>query len=627
MHDLVAEFARVNPARTAVRSGAESIGYADLDAWAGRLAARLAEAGVGRGSRVAVLAEPSTAMIAAVLGVLRIGAAYVPMDPSHPDLRINGILKDAQVSAAVVTKTTRGRLLGLELPLVSAECAGDDEPGEPTGTPFRGARPVAAPVTPTDPAYLIYTSGSTGEPKGVVVEHGQLAASTTARRLVYPGTPVFLLVSPLAFDSSVAGLWGTLTSGGCLVVAGSDEVRDPERLVELIGTHQVTHLLCVPSLYSVVLDAAARLGVARLGSLRTAIVAGESLPPELITRHFANGPTDCALVNEYGPTEATVWASYHCFDVPGPVSIGRPVPGAHLYVLDANLHQVPIGEVGELFVGGSGVARGYHNRPEATALAFLDDPFAETPGARMYRTGDLARWNTDGTLEFLGRRDHQVKIRGHRIELPAVEAHLCALPGVREAAVIPCASGGALTGFVLAPARLSPQEVREQLATRVPAAMVPARIVVLDAFPRTGNGKTDRAALQARVDEEATRPEPAAIPAGADLMMQVAAAWAEVLQVPHVPTDANFFDLGGHSLAMFRLREALNRHTGKLLPVVALFRHTTVATQVALLRDEADGTADGDRRARQEAAVRARRLRARRAASRGVEQCDTELGV
>ncbi|MFD5141831.1 non-ribosomal peptide synthetase [Streptomyces sp. NPDC058401] len=645
VHELVGRFARTVPSRTAVRSGASSIGYGELDAWAGRIAAGLAARGIGRGDRVGVLAEPSTAMVAAVLGIVRSGAAYVPVDPSHPDRRIGGVLADAGVSAVVVTGNGGDRLAGTGVPVISAEAVATAATGRDTengaGAGPRGEAvggtpgPPAVTVCEGDPAYLIYTSGSTGEPKGVVVEHGQLAASTAARRLVYPGEPVFLLVSPLAFDSSVAGLWGTLTAGGCLIVASPDEVRDPERLVELAERHAVTHLLCVPSLYGVLLDAARRLGGERLRSLETVIVAGEPLPPELVTRHFAQRAGDTALVNEYGPTEATVWASYHRFEAPGPVTIGRPVPGARLYVLDEALRPVPPGGEGELHIGGAGVARGYHGRPEATAKAFTPDPFTDSPTARMYRTGDLVRELADGTLAFLGRRDHQVKIRGHRVELGAVEAHLSELPGVREATVVVDGTGGSLVGFVLAAdptertdpaepasaaAPVDPAFLKQQLAMRLPGAMVPARIVVLDRFPRTVNGKTDRTALSRRAAEEpaAVRVEVAVgqAPRAAtgDLPAQVSAAWAEVLKTTHVPGDVNFFDLGGHSLAMYQLREALERHTGQRPPLVALFQHTTVEAQTALLRDGADQPADGarDARARQDAARRARALRASR---------------
>ncbi|WKU48826.1 non-ribosomal peptide synthetase [Streptomyces sp. VNUA116] len=621
VHELVAGFARTAPARTAVSSGASSIAYGDLDAWAGRIAASLTEAGVRRGSRVGVLIEPSVAMVAAVLGALRCGAAYVPVDVSHPDLRVTDILTDARVDAVLVTGASRGRLTGLDVPLVDAAATAREPAGGPATGKASGREPESpgVPVADEDAAYLIYTSGSTGEPKGVVVEHGQLAASTLARRMVYPGQPVFLLVSPLAFDSSVAGLWGTLTAGGHLVVATRDEVRDPERLVELVERHQVTQTLCVPSLYSVLLDAARSLGGDRLRSLETVIVAGEPLPPELVERHFGVRTAPAALVNEYGPTEATVWASYRRFDAPGSVSIGRAVPGARLYVLDDELRPVPRGAEGELFIGGAGVSRGYHGRPEATARAFLDDPFADAPGARMYRTGDRAGWNPDGTLAFRGRRDHQVKIRGHRVEPAMIEAQLSALPGVREAVVVPDATSTTLTGFVLSPSGSAPapETLREQLADRLPAVMVPARIVLLDVFPRTVNGKADRAALRARAEE---KPAPAPAPADAptpqgDLTAQVTAAWSEVLKTTHVPLDANFFDVGGHSLAMFQLREALERHTGKRPPVIALFKHTTVADQVTMLREGGGSTAGADSTdpaARRAAARRARALRARR---------------
>ncbi|MEU7935783.1 non-ribosomal peptide synthetase [Microbispora bryophytorum] len=609
VHELVARLARTRPDGIAVHSGGEALAYRDLHAWSGRIAARLAAAGVASGDRVAVLAEPSTAMVASVLGVLRAGAAYVPLDLGHPDGRIAEVLRDARVAAAVVTPVTAPRLPGLGVPLVDARDAAGDGAGETeTGVP-------AVTVTAGDAAYVIYTSGSTGEPKGVVVEHGQLAASTLARRLVYPGPAAFLLVSPLAFDSSVAGLWGTLTAGGRLVVATADEVRDPERLAGLIEEHRVTRLLCVPSLYRVLLDAAERAGRHVLSSLETVVVAGEALPEELVKRHFRlHHPRPVTLVNEYGPTEATVWASYRRFDGPGPVSIGVPVPGVRLYVLDETLRPVPRGTEGELCIGGAGVSRGYLGRPDQTAAAFVEDPFAGFPGARMYRTGDIVRWNDDGTLDFRGRRDHQVKIRGHRVELGAVEEALRGLPGVRDAAVVPDGAHTRLTGFVVAVPGTLPEPLREQLTRRLPEVMVPARIEMLDALPVTVNGKVDRAALSAAAERSYGGGEPAqAVARGDDLTSRVAAAWAEVLKRRHVPADVNFFDLGGNSLAMFQLQDALERHTGTRPSVVSLFRRTTVAAQAALIRD-GGATAEAARpggRHPAGLAARARRQRAR----------------
>ncbi|MEJ3744817.1 non-ribosomal peptide synthetase [Actinomycetes bacterium KLBMP 9797] len=618
VHEAVARFAGSQPDRPAVHGGASTVSYRRLDAWSARVAADLAAVGIGRGSRVGVLAEPSPAMVAAVVGILRAGAAYVPVDPSWPDRRIADVLADAGVAAAVCAGADRARRPGAAVPGGPGGLAPPADSAAPGTAP-----PATAPVSGDDPAYVIYTSGSTGEPKGVLVTHAQLAASTLARRLVYPGEPTFLLVSPLAFDSSVAGLWGTLTAGGTLVIASRDEVRDPERLVALVRRHGVTHTLCVPSLYEVLLDAAGRAGGGVLASLQTVIVAGEPLPQRLVERHFGWHGGRVALVNEYGPTEATVWASYRRFDAPGPVSIGGPVPGARLYVLDDDLRPVPPGVEGELCVGGAGVTNGYVGRTDATAEAFRPDPFAGAAGARMYRTGDRVRWNPDGTLHFVGRRDHQVKIRGHRVELGAVEAALSAVPGVHDAVAVPDPDRTGLVGFVRADAGVEPDQVREALAGRLPQAMVPGRIRVLEHFPLTFSGKVDREELRAAATETVPAtavPAPGSAAPGSAVggsVAGVAAAWSEVLKVSPVPADANFFDLGGHSLAMFQLQDALERHTGVRPSVVALFQHTTVSEQAALVsagaagtgRSPADRSAAVARRAR---AVRARRQRATR---------------
>ncbi|GLZ38111.1 non-ribosomal peptide synthetase [Actinokineospora sp. NBRC 105648] len=604
VHELVAAFAHSTPDAVAVRSDGVALTYAQLDAWADRVAAALLVSGPCRGERVAVLVPPSVAMVAAVLGVLRAGAAYVPLEAAQPDAKLAAVLRAAGVTRAVVTETTADRLSNVDL--VRADTAAHRP---------RVERPA---VNGADTAYVIHTSGSSGEPKGVPVDHARLADSTAARRAVYPGAPVFLLVSPLAFDSSVAGLWGTLTAGGTLVVATADQVRDPRALGGLIAEHGVTHLLCIPSLHAVLLSAGADLS-----SLRTVILAGEPLPERLLARHFAEHP-GVAVVNEYGPTEATVWASYRRYTAPGPVTIGGPVPGARLYVLGEHGDPVPRGVPGELHIGGRGVTDGYLGAPEATAAAFGPDPFADEPGARVYRTGDRVRWTTGGELEFLGRLDHQVKVRGHRIELGEVETALRAAPGVDDAAVVTDGAGTTLVAFAAAGPGATEDGIRAHLAESLAPAARPGRIHLLDRLPVTYRGKVDRDRLRAEADTvvEPTGPAQGTAPAGPDgPVAAVSAAWAQVLHRDQVPPDTNFFDLGGHSLTLFHLQNALEEHTGTRPSVVALYRHTTVTEQARLLAADPTPTADRTESrqlaARRARAVRAQRSRQQRAARTG----------
>ncbi|MGY0059566.1 non-ribosomal peptide synthetase [Streptomyces sp. LZ34] len=608
-HEVVARLAADHPAAVAVRCGDIAVTYGELISWSRQLSHRLAAAGVGAGDRVALLAEPSAAMIASVLGVLGAGAAYVPVDLAQPDARVATILHDAQVAAVVTTAHTRHRAPGSHLPVVTVSSVPGEEPDAAASGSF------AAAVGPADPAYLIYTSGSTGEPKGVIVEHRNLAASTRARLMVYPGNPIFLLMSPLAFDSSVAGIWGTLQAGGCLVVASADELRDADRLVSLVSRHRVNRTLCVPALYGLLLDAAERAGTAPLASLRQVIVAGEALPQALVDRHFAVHSSVVDLVNEYGPTETTVWATFHRFTGVEPVSIGGPVPGARLYVLDDELQPVPPGAEGELFIGGTGVTRGYFGRPEATAAVFLDDPFAAGPGARMYRTGDIVRRNADRRLDFIGRKDDQVKVRGHRVELGAVESALRPLEGVQEAVVLPDARGSGLIGFVGSREGADPVALRRALAEQLPPAMVPGELRVLPELPRNLNGKLDRALLRT-IAAEPPAAHPTAAPLSDDpLTTQVAVAWSDVLGVATVPLDVNFFDFGGNSLAMFKLQDALERHCGLRPSVVSLFQETTVTAQATLIRTSREHGEDTAPASSAEAARKARtaRLRQQRA--------------
>ncbi|WP_165945601.1 non-ribosomal peptide synthetase [Micromonospora sp. KC606] len=606
VHHRVWAIAAETPTVVAVQGGGRQLSYGDLRVGADRLRDRLVGLGCRPGSRVAIACEPSVAMVTALLGVLQADAAYVPVDLSLPPARIQAILSDAGVSAVVADGRGWEVLgLGASWPAAAEELAAVEVPAD------------AAPATTAGAAYVIYTSGTTGEPKGVVVGHEQLGASTTARAMTYPGAARFLLVSPLAFDSSAAGIWGTLTTGGRLVVASAEQRRDIEQLVGLIARHDISRMLCIPSLYGQILDLAERDDTADISSLETVIVAGEALPDRILRRHFTVQRAGVALVNEYGPTEATVFATYRRYLAPAAVTIGRPIPGARLYVLDEQGRHVGPGVDGELYVGGPGVAEGYLGRPEATARAFLPDPFAPRAGGRMFRTGDLVRWSATGELCFLGRRDHQVKIRGHRVELGAVESELRRAPGVEDAVVLPDPGHTGLAAFVTVATAIPETALRQHLAEHLPPVMVPATVRTVPRFPLTANGKVDRARLAevlgsadaGQVDGEPAR---SAAPAADATVARVSAAWAQVLKVGNVPVDANFFDLGGHSLTMFELQEALEQHTGTRPSIVALFRHTTVAEQVSYIDGRAPisaGSATTQARAQAARSARIRRAK------------------
>jgi amino acid adenylation domain-containing protein len=439
-----------------------------------------------------------------------------------------------------------------------------------------------------NPAYVIYTSGSTGRPKGALISHRNLLASTMARFHSYEEPPhSFLLLPSYAFDSSVAGIFWTLATGGTLVVAPPGAQRDPEAIVDLMSEAGVSHLLCLPSLYDAILtEAQARPPQ----SLRVAIVAGEACPAALPAKHAAIVPW-AALFNEYGPTEATVWSSAHRCDIDmmedgsdRSVPIGRPIPGAQLYVLDHCLLPAPVGASGELYIGGAGVARGYPAHPGLTAGRFLPDPFSAEADARLYRTGDRVRYRLDGVLEFLGRVDQQVKIRGYRIELAEIESVLLRRPEVAEAAVIAHADDAGnvrLIAYLVCPAS-RPQAVadlREWLKEQLPEYMAPTTFILLDALPRNPNGKIDRQAMPAPDATSTLRDKPPAPPRDEKERL-LADIWSAVLRVEPIGIFDDFFELGGDSILSIRI-VARAREAGLKITPNQLFDSRTVAALAA----------------------------------------------
>ncbi|MEM7801319.1 MAG: non-ribosomal peptide synthetase, partial [Chloroflexota bacterium] len=580
----------------------------ELNQQSDQIAAELQSYGVGPGRFVGIYAERSVRMLVGILGILKAGGAYVPIDPDYPVERIAYIVQDAQLS--LILSSTINSIKG-EGPLndLTGVTLLDIETAVTTDVSATGRRiPDAAHRSPDQLAYLIYTSGSTGEPKGVMVNHANIVHSTTAREIFYPeSVGRFLLLSSFAFDSSLVGIFWTLATGGSLVLPEPGRHQDVLYLAELISREQVSHLLALPLLYQLMLNESVDNPTA-LASLRAVIVAGEACHADLIQTHYKRYP-DCLLYNEYGPTEGTVWSHAYLFPqdfAELAVPIGKPIPRVTNLVLDRYGRPVPIGVPGELVIGGAGITPGYLNRPELTADKFvsLSDLSRENGAERYYRTGDLVRWLPDGNLVFVGRADHQVKVRGFRIELGEIEAVLVSHPAISAAVVGVSADEGPnkrLIAWYVADAAFEKSGLRQTVLDRLPSYMVPADFVHLTQMPLTPNGKIDRKALPLpsgpAVDLESR--ELPTTPTEETL----ASIWAEVLKLPRVGVNANFFDLGGDSIISIQIIAKAKRAGLDLTPQ-HLFEHQTVAELARHLPDfdeaddddfdEADDEADDD---------------------------------
>jgi len=574
--EAVLEHARRHPERTAVICGEERVSYGELAAGAAAVARAIAaDEKCAASRRIGVVSHRTVGAAVHALGIWLSGRSFVFLDPAAPQRAAEHIRRTAGLSVVVDPR---------------------EWPAEPAGP----ATAPAAPYPPDAEAYVLFTSGSSGRPKGVSVSPRNLAHSNAARLALYNGfgTPVFLLLSPFHFDSSMAGLWGTLAAGGTLVVAGEDERRVPQAVLGLIARHRVTHTLTVPGFHTELLHTLREdeRHAAEAVSLRLVTSAGEALPQSVVDQHFALLP-GVALSNEYGPTECTVWSTARIYEKPGPTGIGFPIPGASLRLLDDRLRPVPAGAVGQIAVSGPGVARGYVGDERQTAAKFVDLPAGTTAGppVRAYLTGDLGRWSDEDGLEFVGRLDNEVKIRGVRVHLETLEEALTAHPDVRAAAVAYDAENAVCHAFVVAEPGAEPAaaSIRGFLETELGAAVVPDRIVFTAALPRTAHDKTDRAALLAstappsererertqRTPEQAARP-----PEDGALADHIARVWEKVLGVPVASSEQDtFFSLGGNSLTVIRLSRALGELAGRPVGVKNVYRCGTIPQQVDLL--------------------------------------------
>ena len=573
LHSLFEKSVHERPASVAALDENETLTYEALDRRANALSHSLAEIGVGRGALVAVCIDRTVDMPVTLAAVLKAGAAYVPLDPSHPQERLRATLDDANVAAIVTLDRYGGVFEGCGVPLVKLD-------GDAAQIADMPTLPPRVEVAPSDLAYVIYTSGSTGRPKGVEVEHRNVVAFIEAMQRApgFTASDVLLAVTTLSFDIAGLELWLPLSIGARIIIASRTDALDGERLAALIDEHAVTLLQATPATWRILLDT----GWAGRPTMK-ALVGGEALPPDLASSLLDRVGE---LWNMYGPTETTIWSTIaRVIDLEKGITIGRPIANTQCYVLTPGLTVCPIGVAGELCVGGEGVARGYRNRPDLTADRFVTIALQQGRTERIYKTGDVARMRADGTLEYLGRRDTQVKIRGYRIELGDVEAALASLPGVKEgvAAAREERKGDVrLVGYVTMQQGVTfdADAARMAMRSRLPEYMVPNAFVVLDALPLTPNGKVDRKALPQPSIEQ-----PLQASAAESIMTapqrRVAALWCEMLHINSVGLHDNFFDIGGHSLLLVKLHVALKREFTTDVALVELFQHTTVHAQAA----------------------------------------------
>lgn len=569
LHEAFSHQAARTPDLPAVTDEHGDLTYAQLDTLSDRLACCLVRHGVGAESRIALIAERSREMIIGLLGILKAGAAYVPLDPSDPEERLARLLDDSGAGLIVTTPDLTARLPSGPRSVIIVSASSPDEPAAEGS-----ARRRLPEVSPSQACYVIYTSGSTGQPKGVVVEHRQVLAylRALAHRTGWNGEGRTAVVQPLSVDATVTSLFPPLFAGGTLQLISKATALDPRAFADAVAAHPPDVLKLAPSHLEALLQS--RLGEKLLPG-KLLILGGEPASGWLLERLRHLSPS-CRVINHYGPTETTVGVSTHevtdWTEAGWPLPIGREMAHARLHILDRQMAPVPSGLPGDLYVGGPAVTRGYHRGPRLTAAAYVPDPFSDRPGSRLYATGDRARRLPDGTIQFLGRNDNQIKVRGRRVDPREIESVLESCPGIRRAIVMltgaaPGSSEPTLTAFLLTEdsGAAGPEEWRSFLLRQLPAALLPSRFVALRSFPRTPHGKVDLREL-ARIGEAAPPADPAAPPrmsGNAAVASRLAGLWAQLLPEGRIiGSGDDFFELGGHSLLATRLASLIHDHFG-----------------------------------------------------------------
>ena len=576
INEVIQKVATEHPNKIAIAYEGNEISYFDMNEKATIIAKEIIKTKQVNGKPIGLYADRSTEMIIGLVGILKSGAAYLPLDPNYPADRIEYMIQDSEASIILSQEHLRERLNFSSATIISIEASLKQSSNSAIDLPNVAAEQMA---------YLIYTSGSTGLPKGVPITHKNLLHSTLSRFSFYPSNPeAFLLLSSFSFDSSIVGIFWTLCSGGKLVIPKQRIEQDIEALSTLIQKHEVSHTLLLPSLYSMILKLAQKK---QLQSLKNIMVAGEACPFSLIDLHFSTVP-NAELYNEYGPTEASVWCIAHKIKAEEKrfIPIGKVIPNTTAYILDNRLKAVPIGVSGELYIGGLGLSKGYLNRPELTEERFLTHPFKTDE--RLYQTGDLARFHDDGLIEFLGRADQQVKIRGFRVEPEEIQKIILQHEQVQEAVVIVHTKTGDAKKQLIAYLSLSSDdaitEIKSYLKNKLPDYMVPSLIIALDSFPLLPNGKINRKKLPSPENYSILQTKQF-IAASSPLETQLTEIWSSTLNIPSISVTDNFFSIGGDSILSIQIVSKA-RDIGIRLAANQLFEHQTIQSLAQSIEDQ-----------------------------------------
>lgn len=578
VHELFEEQADARPAATAVIREGEGLSYQQLNERANQLAHCLQQRGVAPGSVVGIALDRSIPMVVAMIAVLKTGACYLPLDPSYPRDRLRFMVEDSGARILLTDQAGCAVFVGLELDIIDLDRERESIGAQPIGNLTRQNAAGAL-------AYIMYTSGSTGTPKGAEVLHrGIVRLVKNTDYVQLDATETIAQISKFSFDAITFEVWGALLNGGRLVILSYETILSPALLAEAFRKWKITSLFLTAALFNVM----AKRKPDAFDGLRNVLAGGDVVSPESVRIVCETAPPH-RLLNAYGPTECTTFSCCHPIErvADGGIPIGRPIANSEAYLLDRFRQPVPVGVLGEIYLGGDGLARGYRNRPELTGQRFV--PHALKPGERLYKTGDKGRYRQDGSIEFAGRTDHQVKLRGHRIELGEIEAALRKHPEVADSVVItsPRTSGELrLIAYVDRRSDCHPNEeqLKSFLSNSLPAFMVPAQIAVLDEFPLTPEGKIDRKALPAFTSVATV---PAQLP-GNEIESEIAAIWSSLLGRNTLGMDDNFFDLGGSSLLLVTVQGELETRLDAAIAVTDLFRFPTIRRLAQFLSDGAN---------------------------------------